>query len=47
MFDYIRRFPWVLNTHLYKDESTLLVDLQKEVIAPAEAKAKEQTQKRK
>ena len=45
MFDFIRKYPWVLDTHLYADESALLVDLQEEVIAPAEAKAKEQSRK--
>ena len=24
MFDFIRRFPWVLNTHLYRDESSTI-----------------------
>jgi hypothetical protein len=45
MFDYIRKFPWVLDTYLYTEESSLLVNLQEQVIAPAEAKAKEQAQK--
>jgi hypothetical protein len=45
IFDYMRKFPWVLDTYLYTDDSALLVDLQAEVIAPAEAKAKELAQK--
>jgi Pentapeptide repeats (8 copies) len=45
MFDYIRKFPWTLDTYLYTDDSSLLVDLQEEVIALAETKAKEQSRK--
>ena len=45
MFDSIRRYPWVLDTHRYKDQKTLLEELGEVVIAPAEAKAKELTQK--
>ena len=45
MFDFIQKSPSVLDTYLYTDDSSLLVDLQEEVIAPAEAKAKERAQK--
>jgi uncharacterized protein YjbI with pentapeptide repeats len=44
MFDFIRRFPWVLNTHRYPDQGTLLAELKEVVIDPAEAKAKELAQ---
>ena len=45
MFDFIRKFPWVLDTHRYTDQKTLLEELEEVVIAPAESKAKELTQK--
>jgi len=45
MFDFIRKFPWVLDTHRYMDQKTLLADLEKSVIAPAEAKTKELARK--
>jgi hypothetical protein len=45
MFDFIRKFPWVLDTHCYTDQTTLLAELKEEVIDPAEAKAKELTRK--
>jgi hypothetical protein len=45
MFDFFRTFPCVLDTHRYTDQTTLLAELTKEVIAPAEAKAKELTGK--
>jgi uncharacterized protein YjbI with pentapeptide repeats len=38
--DYQLAYPWVLKTHEYKDNKSLISDLPK-VIAPAEAKAKE------
>jgi uncharacterized protein YjbI with pentapeptide repeats len=41
MFDFIRKFPWVLDTHRYTDQETLLAELKNKVINPAEAKAKE------
>jgi uncharacterized protein YjbI with pentapeptide repeats len=41
MFDFIRKFPWVLDTHRYADQTRLLAELKEEVIGPAEAKAKE------
>jgi uncharacterized protein YjbI with pentapeptide repeats len=40
MFDFIRQFPWVLNTYRYPDENTLLVELEEKVINPAAARAK-------
>lgn len=46
MFDFIRKFPWVLHTHRYTDQTTLLAELKQEVIDPAEAKAKEQATKK-
>jgi len=42
MFEHFRRYPWVLEPVLYDDQQKLLVDLEGKVIAPAEAKAKEQ-----
>lgn len=41
MFDFIRKFPWVLDTHRYPDARTLLLQLKDKVITPAEAKSKE------
>jgi uncharacterized protein YjbI with pentapeptide repeats len=43
MFEHFRRFPWVLKPFLYKNRRELLAELVRKVIAPAEAKAKEQT----
>jgi hypothetical protein len=40
MFDFMRRFSWVLETHRYATEQTLLAELDQMVIAPAETKAK-------
>jgi len=45
MFDFIRKFPWVLDAHRYTDQPTLLAELKEEVIDPAEAKAKELARK--
>ena len=47
MFDFIRKFPWVPDTHRYADQETLLAELDRKVIAPAETKAKEVARKRK
>jgi uncharacterized protein YjbI with pentapeptide repeats len=46
MFDFIRKFPWVLDTHRYTDQTTLLSELKEEVIDPAEAKSKELARKK-
>ena len=45
MFDFIRKFPWVLDTHRYTDQDTLLSQLTERVIDPAEAKAMELARK--
>jgi uncharacterized protein YjbI with pentapeptide repeats len=45
MFDFILKFPWVLDTHRYMDQTTLLREFKEEVIDPAEAKAKELARK--
>jgi hypothetical protein len=45
MYDHIRRYEWVLPLHVYEEKDTLLAELAVKVIAPAEAKAKEQTRK--
>jgi hypothetical protein len=45
MFKDLRRYPWVLEPFRYKNQEALLTDLVGKVIAPAEAKAKEQTGK--
>jgi uncharacterized protein YjbI with pentapeptide repeats len=39
MFDDFRDFPWVLKEFVYKDQATLLVQLEKKVIGPAERRA--------
>lgn len=41
MFDFIRKFPWVLDTHRYTNQTTLVAELKEQVIDPADAKAKE------
>jgi uncharacterized protein YjbI with pentapeptide repeats len=46
MFDSIRKYPWVLDTHRYTDQTTLLTELKKEVIDPAEANSKEPARKK-
>jgi uncharacterized protein YjbI with pentapeptide repeats len=45
MFEHFLRYPWVSKPVLYESQEALLVELQQRVIAPAEAKAKELTQK--
>jgi len=40
MFDFFRRFPWVLEPVRYTDQNALIAELDGTVIAPAEAKAK-------
>jgi hypothetical protein len=39
MFDFFRRFPWVLEPVRYTDKAALIAELYEKVIAPAEAKA--------
>jgi uncharacterized protein YjbI with pentapeptide repeats len=41
MFDFFKRFPWVLELHRYADLADLLAALPEKVIAPAEARARE------
>ncbi|MGE0826031.1 MAG: hypothetical protein AB7G75_34560 [Candidatus Binatia bacterium] len=41
MFEYFRRFPWVLDTYRYTAVHEVLRSLDGKVIAPAEGKAKE------
>jgi hypothetical protein len=41
MFDFFRRYPWVLNAVRYVDQAELLTHLEDRVIAPAEAKVAE------
>jgi uncharacterized protein YjbI with pentapeptide repeats len=43
MFEHFKRYPWVLEPVFYKDETTLLANLADTVIAPAAAKAREQS----
>jgi hypothetical protein len=41
MFDFFRRFPWVLETQYYENSDELLADFARKVIEPAEQKMKE------
>lgn len=41
MFGHIKRYPWVLDVHEYKDLEDLISSLEKEVIIPAEVKVEE------
>jgi hypothetical protein len=43
MFEHFLRYPWVLEPVLYDNEEALLAQLAEKVIAPAAAKAKEQS----
>jgi hypothetical protein len=43
MFEHFKRFPWVREPFLYKNQDRLLAALNDKVSGPAEAKAKEQT----
>jgi hypothetical protein len=43
MFEHFRRYPWVLEPVVYENQEALLARLEERVIAPAEAKAKQQT----
>jgi hypothetical protein len=45
MWDFLKRFPWVLDAYPYKSKDLLIADFSERVIAPAEKKAKELTQK--
>jgi len=45
MFEHLRRFPWVLEPVLYDSQEALLIELEPKVIAPAEAKANQQTRR--
>jgi hypothetical protein len=45
MYDHIKRYPWVLPIVPYENREALLTALPLEVIAPAEAMAKDQAQK--
>ena len=47
MFRDFGLYPWVLEPLLYSDQSVLLAQLGEKVIAPAEAKAREQVRKQK
>ena len=46
MIDHIKRYPWVLAIHRYRDLDDLLSSLQEKVIEPAEAKVKELGEKK-
>ena len=43
MFDFFRRYPWVLEPVRYRNRKALIVGLRADVIAPAEAKVRELT----
>lgn len=45
MFEHFRRYPWVLQPVLYKDQEALLAQLDANIIAPAHAKASQQNPK--
>lgn len=40
MFEHFRKYPWVLETHLYKNHEDLLATLEQKVIAPAEERTR-------
>lgn len=46
MFEYFRKFPWVLPVYRYDSPAALLETLQEGVISPAEAKSKEIAERR-
>jgi hypothetical protein len=41
MFDFFRKYPWVLNAHRYDNQQQLITDLEEQVIRRAEAKVLE------
>jgi hypothetical protein len=41
MFDFFRRYPWVLKSHRYDTQEQLIATLGEQVIRPAEAKVRE------
>jgi len=41
IFDFFRRYPWVLATHRYEAVDRLMADLTKHIIGPAERKVQE------
>jgi len=41
MFDFIRKYPWVLEPYRYETQKHLLTNLEKSVVDPADAKARE------
>lgn len=45
MYDHIKRYPWVLPLVVYEHQQALLTEIEPNVIARAEAKAKEQTRR--
>ena len=47
MFGDLLRYPWVLKPYRYRSNESLLADLEKRVVGPAEAKAEKLTRGRK
>ncbi len=41
LFEHIKRYPWVLEVHQYRDQEQLITEISEKVIEPAEAKVKE------
>ena len=41
MFDFFRKYPWVLKPHRYDNQQQLITDLEEQVIRRAEAKVLE------
>jgi len=41
MFDFIRKFPWVLKPYRYDSQEHLLANLDRSVVDPSEAKVLE------
>jgi hypothetical protein len=44
MFDFLRKFPWMLAPHRYSDQETLLTELGEKVVAAAEAEKRKQVE---